>query len=59
MEKLAKILIILASICLLAAMVIKLTTVGRLVPAATPINWAKLTDTVLLFSIAFSLLAKK
>jgi len=58
MSKLSKILIILALLALLAALSIKLTTAGKILPGPLPINWAKLADTFLLFSIAISLLRK-
>ena len=59
MEKLPKVLIIVAIVCLVVAVSIKAVTLGQLMPGRMPINWAKLADTVLLFSIAISLLAKK
>ncbi len=59
MEKLPKVLVIAAALCLLVAILIKLTTFGAVIPGRIPINWAKLADTVLLFSIALSLLTKK
>jgi Tfp pilus assembly protein PilZ len=59
MGKLSKILIILALLSVLAALSIKLTIAGRVLPGPLPINWAKLADTFLLFSIAISLLDKK
>jgi hypothetical protein len=51
----AVICIVVAGACLVIALLIKLTTVGRLLPGPQPINWLKLTDTGLLFSIALSL----
>ncbi|TRZ95516.1 PilZ domain-containing protein [bacterium] len=59
MGKLSKILVILALLSVLAALSIKLTIAGRILPGPLPINWAKLADTLLLFSIALSLLGKK
>lgn len=59
MEKLSKVLIIAAIICLVVAVSIKAVTLGQLMPGRMPINWVKIADTVLLFSIAISLLAKK
>lgn len=59
MSKLPKTMIILAVISLLVAMLIKLITAGKLIPGALPINWAKIADTFLLFSIALSLAGKK
>jgi len=59
MEKLSKFLIATAMLCLIVAISIKITTLGVLLPGRMPINWAKLADTALLFSIALSLLAKK
>jgi hypothetical protein len=32
---------------------------GQIVPYPQPLNWAKLADTMLLFSIALSVTAKK
>jgi len=59
MLKLSKAMVVLAAIALLAALSIKFTTMGRILPGPFFINWAKLADTFLLFSIAFSLLAKR
>lgn len=59
MVKVTKGLIIIAAICLIVAILIKITTLGKIVPGPMPINWAKLADTALLFSIAISLLGKK
>lgn len=59
MEKFPKTLIVLAVISLIIAVVIKVTTLGKILPGPIPINWAKLADTLLLFAIAISLLGKK
>jgi hypothetical protein len=59
MKRLAKLFIILAVICVLLALVIKLTTIGTILPGALPINWVKLADTALLFAIALALLEEK
>jgi hypothetical protein len=59
MNSLPKILIVAALICLVVAILIKMTTIGKILPGPMPLNWAKLADTVLLFSIAISLLVKK
>jgi len=59
MKQLAKIFVILAVICILLALIIKLTTFGTLLPAAMPINWVKIADTALLFAIALALLGEK
>lgn len=59
MGKMSKILVILAAVSLLVAILIKMTTVGKILPGPMPINWAKLADTLLLFAIAISLLVKK
>lgn len=59
MEKFSKLLIVLAVISLVIAVVIKLTTFGKIMPGPMPINWSRLADTFLLFSIATSLLSKK
>ncbi|RJP28086.1 MAG: PilZ domain-containing protein [Candidatus Omnitrophota bacterium] len=58
MKNFSKILIILAVICVLVALSLKVTTMGKLLPGPLPINWAKLADTFLLFAIAVSLLNK-
>ena len=59
MKQLAKVFIVIAVICVILALVIKLTTLGTIMPGAMPINWIKLADTALLFTIALSLLADK
>jgi len=59
MKQLAKVFVVLAVICILLALIIKLTTFGTLLPAAMPINWVKLADTALLFAIALALLGEK
>jgi len=59
MDKLSKVLVALALVSLVAALSIKFTTAGRILPGPLPINWAKLADTFLLFSIAISLLNRK
>lgn len=59
MNKLPATMVVLAVVCVLIAVLIKVTTMGRILPGAMPINWAKMADTFLLFSIAVSLLAKK
>jgi hypothetical protein len=59
MNNLPKILVVVALLCLLVAVFIKITTIGKLLPAPMPLNWARLTDTALLFAIAIALLAKK
>lgn len=58
MNKLAKALVLLAVFCLCFAIVIKLSSTGKLFPVPFFLNWAKLADTFLLFSIALSLLGK-
>ncbi len=55
MKRMTMVLIVVSMVCLAIALVIKLTTVGRILPGPVPINWIKLTDTCLLFSIAISL----
>lgn len=57
--KIAKLLVLVAVISVLVALLIKARTMGRILPGPMPINWAKLADTFLLFSIALSLLEKK
>lgn len=59
MKKLAKILVFCALGCVSVAIVIKASTIGKVIPGPMPLNWAKLADTVLLFAIAISLLDKK
>jgi hypothetical protein len=59
MGKIPKILIIGALFCTLIAIVLKLTRLGQVLPYPPPLNWAKLADTMLFFSIALSLIAKK
>jgi len=58
-ERLAKIFIFGAIICVVVAVAIKTITVGRILPGSIPLNWAKLADTLLLFSIAVSLVTRK
>ena len=58
MKGLAKLFMILALICIILAIVIKFTTVGTVIPGAMPVNWIKLADTALLFTIALALLGK-
>lgn len=59
MSKLAVFLILAAAISLLVAILIKVNTIGRIVPGSVPLNWARIADTCLLFSIAISLMRKK
>jgi len=59
MAKLPKILVITALACIAIALLIKLTTIGKLLPGPLPLNWAKLADTMLLFAIAISVASKK
>jgi len=59
MNKLSKVLVALAFVSLVGALSIKFTTAGRILPGPLPVNWAKLADTFLLFSIAISLLNRK
>ena len=59
MDKLSKVLIVGPMICVFVALIIKMSTLGRRLPGPFPINWAKLADTILLFSIALSLLGRK
>lgn len=59
MNKLSKAIVALAGIFVLVAILIKLSTARTISPAPIPVNWLKLTDTFLLFSIAISLLNKK
>ncbi len=54
-----RLLVVVAIVFLAFAILIKLTTMGRLVPGLLPVNWIKLTDTLLLISIALSLLGRK
>lgn len=58
-KSLGKALLILAVLFVILAAGIKMTTLGTIMPGAMPINWVKLADTVLLFSIAVSLLGKQ
>lgn len=58
MKLAARLFLIAAFLCVLLALVIKLTTLGTIMPAAMPINWIRLTDTALLFTIALALLSK-
>ena len=58
-DKISKLLIISAFVSLIVAISIKFNTLGRILPGPFPINWAKLADTMLLFSIAISLLFNK
>jgi len=59
MNMLAKILIVLAAIFLLIALSVKFSFMGKALPFPLPLNWAKLGDTALLFSIAISVLNRK
>jgi len=59
MNNLPKILVAAALLCLLIAVFIKITTIGKLLPAPMPLNWARLADTALFFAIAVALLGKK
>ena len=59
MAKTPKMLIIGALFCTLIAIVLKLTKLGQVIPYPQPLNWAKLAETMLLFSIALSVIAKK
>lgn len=59
MNKFSKVLIVGAVICVVVAMSLKLTRLGQILPGPQPFNWAKLADTILLFSIAVSLALKK
>lgn len=59
MNKLPKIFFGIAMICLVVAMWIKFRLMSNILPGSTPLNWAKLTDTFLLFSIALSLLMNR
>jgi len=59
MGKTPKMLIIGAFLCAVIAIMLKLTRLGQVLPYPQPLNWAKLADTMLLFSIALSLIAKK
>ncbi len=58
-QKLARAFIIIAILCILYAVYIKAKTVGHILPGSLPLNWAKLADTFLLFSIAVSLVFRK
>lgn len=55
MKTLSFIMIGASFVFLLVALTIKVTTVGHIVPGPLPVNWLRLTDTALLFSIAISL----
>ncbi len=55
MKTLSFIMIAGSFLCVLVALTIKVTTVGHIVPGPMPVNWLRLTDTALLFSIAISL----
>jgi len=57
MKRLAAVFLVMALVFMGTALFIKLVSVGRVMPGPMPINWIKLTDTFLLFSIAVSLLA--
>jgi len=52
MTKISVGMAVLAIIFLLVAIAIKAVTVGQMMPGRMPINWLKLADTALLFSIA-------
>lgn len=58
MKGLAKLFMLAALICIILAIVIKVTTLGTVLPGAMPVNWIKLADTALLFTIALALLGK-
>jgi hypothetical protein len=58
MSMLSKILIVMAIISLAAALFIKFSTVGTILPGPVALNWSRLADTFLLFSIAVSLLGR-
>jgi putative Ca2+/H+ antiporter (TMEM165/GDT1 family) len=55
MSLIAKLLIIVSALFVFMALLIKATTVGKIVPGPLPLNWLKLAETVLFFSIAISL----
>lgn len=56
MKKLAKILVVLAALCVLAALSLKVAGGGKVLPYG-PMMWLKLGGLSLLFSIALSLLS--
>lgn len=58
MVRLAKVMIVVATIFLVIAIWGKVVSVNRIMPGSFYINWIKLTDTGLLFSIAISLLKR-
>lgn len=55
MTKAARIFIMLAIGCVVVAVVTKAVASGQLIPGM-PLNWIRLADTCLLFSVALSLL---
>ena len=55
MRKLGGILIVMALVSMFLAISIKFSITGKIVPGTLPVNWAKIADTCLLFSIAISL----
>ena len=59
MQAFSRILILGAVICLFIALVIKMSTLGKILPGPYPINWARLADTILLFAIAIGVTSKK
>ena len=58
-SKMAKLFILVAIVCIFIAVGIKAITLKSVLPGSMPLNWAKLADTFLLFSIAASLVTKK
>jgi hypothetical protein len=59
MVKISKALVTGAFLCVVVAVSLKLTKLGSIFPGPQPLNWAKLADTILLFSIAISVGNKK
>ena len=56
MKGMAKITLVIGILCLLLSILIRLTPFGDFQPRLQPLNWLRLADTFILFSIAFSLL---
>ena len=58
MKLVAQILFFVSAACVCIAIFIKFFTVGKIVPGPMPVNWLKLAETLLLFTIAFILLQR-
>ena len=56
MRYIAMLLVAVSVLFIGVALLIKMNTVGAMMPGPMPTNWLRLTDTTLMFSIAISLL---